>query len=172
VIDAIPRGDALFDSTGAYRYRLSRVWDEALPRVCWILLNPSTATASVDDPTISRVVGFSRSWGFGSVDVVNLFAFRTPNPRGLRHIADPVGDGNDETIVATASSSPQVISAWGNHGILENPSTGAPRFLEVQRLLAEAGVHTACLGRTKHGQPRHPLYLTASTPVDEGPPQP
>jgi hypothetical protein len=168
VIDPIAQGDALFDPTGAYRYRLSRVWDETLPGVCWILLNPSTATASVDDPTISRVVGFSQSWRFGSVHVVNLFAFRTSHPGGLRHAADPVGEGNDETIVATASSSPRVISAWGNHGSLENPSTGVPRFLEVQWLLAEAGVHTACLGRTKHGQPRHPLYLAASTPVEMG----
>lgn len=162
-------GDAVFDPTGAYRFLLTRVWDEAPPSVCWIMLNPSTADSSADDPTISRVVGFSRSWGFGSVSVVNLFAFRTARPSDLALVSDPVGEGNDETILSTATSSPWVMTAWGNHGILENPATGVPRSREVQRLLVDAGISIASLGLTKQGQPRHPLYLPASTPPDEWP---
>lgn len=127
------------------------------------MLNPSTATATDDDATISRVVGFSRSWEFGSATVVNLFALRTPHPHELRLADDPVGEANDEIIVATSRTSDQVITAWGNHGSLDNPVTGAPRSEEVQKLLDGAGVSTLCLGRTKLGEPRHPLYLPGST---------
>jgi len=73
-------GEAIFDDQRTYRYRLSRIWDDAAPGVCWVMLNPSTATTGVDDPTISRVIDFSRSWHHGSATVVNLFAFRTRKP--------------------------------------------------------------------------------------------
>lgn len=157
------RGAATFDPTGIYRYQLLRIWEDSLPRVCWVMLNPSTATATVDDPTISRVVAFSRRWGYGSAVVVNLFAIRTPNPREVRRAAEPVGPDNDRVILRTASGSDDVIIAWGNHGAWANPVTGLPRCEEVQSLLTRAGVRVAHLGLTKSGQPRHPLHLPAST---------
>lgn len=159
----MPNGDALFDPTGTYRYRLSRSWDEGLAQICWVMLNPSTATASVDDPTISRVVGFSRSWGYGSVSVINLFALRTPRPEQLKTATDPVGPDNDQIIIDTTSETDRVVVAWGNHGSLQNPATGVSRAREVKTLLERAGVASLCLGHTNRGEPRHPLYLAGST---------
>lgn len=149
-------------SLSTYRYRLSRVWDRSAPRVCWILLNPSTATQLSDDPTITRVTGFSRRWGFGSAVVVNLFALRSTDPSAIRRSADPVGPDNDAAIVEAVTSADALVVAWGNHGSTINPTSGSPRHLEALALLTAAS-DTRCLGLTDHGQPRHPLYLRATT---------
>ncbi len=130
------------------------------------MLNPSTATASADDPTIRRVVGFSRAWGFGSAEVVNLFALRAANPRLLVDSTDPVGPANDEAIAAAVSAADEVIAAWGNHGTIENPLTGLPRDEEVLELMAR-GEPWHCLGTTRHRQPRHPLYMPADSNLVE-----
>lgn len=155
-------GETTFDEQLIYRYRLSRLWNEAAPDICWIMLNPSSATAAIDDRTIARVVGFSKSWGWGSVVVVNLFAFRTRWPDTLNEVSDPVGPDNDAAILEVATSTSRVIAAWGNHGTIVNPATGAPRGEEVRGLLASAGIEPDCLRVTAHGQPGHPLYLPAS----------
>jgi hypothetical protein len=154
--------EATFDRHHRYRYRLSRHWEKRAPVVCWIMLNPSTATASVDDRTISRVVAFSAAWRYGAAIVINLFALRATDPAVLSAAQDPVGPANDDAIVATVSSTPHVIAAWGNHGTLANPSTGVPRCEEVELLLESAGVHPKSLRMTGQGQPAHPLYLPAS----------
>ena len=127
------------------------------------MLNPSTADATTDDPTISRVVGFSRAWGDGSVTVVNLFALRTPYPVDLRAARRPIGPHNDDILLGEAVRCDRVITAWGNGGRLLNPTTDIPRSREVQELLNDAGLPTMCLGRTILGEPRHPLYLARST---------
>lgn len=160
---------ATFDDTRRYRYHLSRVWDESLPTIVWCMLNPSTATASASDPTLARVVGFSRRWGAGGVKVVNLFALRTADPRDLETDQNPVGPGNDDAIAAAAQSTGEVIVAWGNGGTLPNPRTGVPRSVEVQELLDGLGVRLRCLRVTKRGEPGHPLYLGADAePVEVG----
>jgi hypothetical protein len=155
-------GEAIFDDLGIYRYRLSRVWDDAAPRICWIMLNPSTATAGIDDRTICRVIAFSRRWSFGSATVVNLFALRTRRPGSLAQVDDPVGAANDGMILESGRSTPCVIAAWGNHGSIVNPATGIPRCEEVRGLLTSAGVELTCLAVTDRGQPGHPLYLRKS----------
>ena len=155
-------GEGIFDDQRTYRYRLSRIWDDAAPGVCWVMLNPSTATTGVDDRTISRVIDFSRSWGHGSATVVNLFAFRTRQPDRLTQVDDPVGAANDEIILEAVTSTPFVIAAWGNHGSIVNPATGIPRWKEVHSLLTAAGVELKCLAVTDRGQPGHPLYLRKS----------
>jgi hypothetical protein len=155
-------GGALFDRGRRYRYRLSRTWDETLSGVCWIMLNPSTATASVDDQTIARVIGFSRSWGYGWATVVNLFAYRARDPATLSRVVDPVGPHNDEVIASASTSTSEVILAWGNHGDLVNPVTGQPRCEEVCRLLTSCGVTPRGLALTSRNQPGHPLYLPRS----------
>lgn len=157
-------GSATFGGDGTYRYLLTRSWDDDLPAVVWVMLNPSTATASTNDQTISRVVGFSRSWGYGSAEVVNLFAFRAVDPAALRRADDPVGPANDETVLIRAASADEVIVAWGNHGELANPVTGTPRCDEMSRLLDDIGCKVSCLGVTSRGQPTHPLYLPGDTP--------
>lgn len=154
-------GAATFDSTRRYRYLLTRLWDEARPRVAWIMLNPSSANADRDDPTIRRVVGLSRDWGFGGIDVVNLFALQTHRPERLREEPDPVGPRNDETIIAAVADCSDVIAAWGDHGVVVNPATGVARCEEVRRLVGVTPLR--CLGTTAKGQPRHPLYSKAGT---------
>lgn len=127
------------------------------------MLNPSTASATEDDNTIRRVLGFSGAWGYDSIEVVNLFAWRTPNQRELRSVADPVGPHNDGFIAESVSRSSAVVAAWGNGGTMTNPLTGMSRCDEVMRLLADLEAQLQCLDVTKLDQPRHPLYVSQAT---------
>ena len=140
-------GGATFDSTGAYRYHLWREWDSALPPVTFVMLNPSTADAGHDDPTIRRCVGFAQSWGYGRLEVVNLFAYRATSPRELFAADDPVGPEN-EAWLRSATNAREVVVAWGDYG---RASRGT--------LVWIAAPAPRCLGLTALGQPRHPLYL-------------
>ena len=103
---------------GRYRWRLTRVWGQGA-RVCWIMLNPSTADASVDDPTIRRCRGFSQAWGFGGLHVVNLFPLRASEPRVLREVNASIrrgiglGRSNREWIKECAADAGKVVCAWG-----------------------------------------------------------
>lgn len=151
--------DAYLSGCGKYRYELTRVWEPMRPggNVLWVMLNPSTADASIDDPTIRRCVGFSRAWGYGSLTVVNLFALRATNPGELYHHGEPVGPENDEVIGLCAEAAELVIVAWGNHGFHRGRDTA------VLRLLDYVGRPVQCLGLTKFDRPRHPLYVPAKT---------
>jgi hypothetical protein len=82
---------AFIDLTGKYRYTLSRVWNGNLGRVVFILLNPSTADAFKDDPTVKKCISFAKHWNFGSLEIVNLFAYRSTDAKYLKNISDPVG---------------------------------------------------------------------------------
>lgn len=146
------RGAAVFDPTGRFRYSLTRSWDPARPRVAFVLLNPNRADAARDDPTIRRCVGFARSWGYGSLAVVNLFAYRARHFAKVRAAPDPVGPENDAHIGAAARTADLVVLAWGAHGAFRG------RDLEVRALLA--GRRTRALGHTRAGHPAHPLYLS------------
>jgi len=105
----IPTQDSGAIIEGAYRYLLWRTWDASLPRALWILLNPSMADERKDDPTLRRCTRFSASWRFGGLEIVNLFALRTPYPRDLYQAADPVGPANDRHIVAAAKRATDII---------------------------------------------------------------
>lgn len=150
---------AIFDQSGQFRYSLSRQWEGGKGRVAMILLNPSTADASRDDPTLRRCIGFARRWGFASLEVVNLFAYRATRPQQLRQATDPVGPENDDHLMRAARNAGVVVAAWGVHGVL------AGRNLEVLRMLAGLGLSLSCLGLTKTGHPRHTLYLSHRTPL-------
>jgi hypothetical protein len=154
---------ATFDKSRDYRYRLSRVWDDSLPRIVWCMLNPSTASAFRSDPTIIRVVKFSRRWGFGAAEVVNLFALRSPSPTSLRWARDPVGPGNDAAVADAVTAGHLVVAAWGNGGSVVNPLTGTCRSDEVRGLLDRRDVEVSCLRLTKSLQPGHPLYVRSDT---------
>lgn len=146
---------ASFDADKVYRYHLWRRLGCG-GVVTFVMLNPSTADADHDDPTIRRCMGFVRSWGYGHLNVVNLFAYRATSPADLAKAVDPVGDGNDIVIDAFARSSNLMIAAWGCHGILQG------RDKTVLELLRGIGpVHH--LGLTRGGHPRHPLYIRADT---------
>lgn len=133
---------------GPYRYELRRRW-AAGPQVAWVMLNPSTADADANDATIRRCVAFSRSWGYGALVVVNLFALRSTDPTALKTAVDPVGPGNDAYILAADDESEVTVAAWGAHGALFG------RGREVRLALRDPHV----LALTKSGEPRHPLYL-------------
>src|SRR5262249_32293760 len=103
---------AVISGDGRYRYSLTRRWGRG-PRALWIMLNPSRADREVDDPTIRRCIGFSGSWGYGAMEVVNLYALRTPEPRLLRRHPDPVGPENDGWITRASRRATEIVLAWG-----------------------------------------------------------
>lgn len=159
------RAWASFDPTRTYRYRLTRTWEPGRPRVNFLMLNPSTADAQRLDPTVRRCVGFARSWGFGSVEVTNLFALRATDPRELVAHAEPVGGHNDEAIVDAARRADCVVVAWGARGAHRG------RAGVVTDLLGDLDVCPVALRLTRAGEPGHPLYVPADVqPVPWSPP--
>lgn len=151
---------ARLSEDGLYRYALMRRWHPTYPPVVWIMLNPSTADATEDDPTIRRVVGFSRSAGYGSAIVVNLYGLRVTRPVHLLDHPDPVGPENDGIVLSQALSSPRVVVAWGAHEMARRRGDLIGR-LPADRLY--------CLGTTKDGAPRHPLYVKGATTLQRWP---
>lgn len=139
-------------SCGQYRYTLRRDLPSAnkeLKQILWVMLNPSTADATNDDPTIRRCVGFSTAWGFAEMVVVNLYAYRATDPKVLWSIPDPVGPDNDDYIREYSMCSDMTLCAWGKPG----PDRG--RALHVRGLIPNAHY----LRMNKSGHPGHPLYL-------------
>lgn len=157
-------GTANISPCGRYRYTLRRVWDAALPEVSFIMLNPSTADAETDDPTIRRVVGFARSWGFGSVSVFNLFALRATDPSELFRTVkaqEETGGPENDRVLASIPADRVVVAAWG---------TWAEEFTARERYVRDMFKgRLRCLGLTKDGHPRHPLYVRADTQHQEFP---
>jgi hypothetical protein len=147
--------DAVISACGRYRYRLSRTWDHRSPPLVWIMLNPSTADAEIDDPTIRRCVGFARREGAGGIEVLNIFALRATDPKALREAADPIGPDNDQWIREILHPHRRVVVAWGEHGKYLG------RDFAVLRNLRESGIRIECLG----AKPRHPLYIRADQPL-------
>lgn len=151
---------AAFSPCRNYRYLLTRRWGHG-PTVCWVMLNPSTASAFADDATSSRVMGFTKSLGdYGGCVIVNLYSLRSTDPKALwtRTEAERIGPLGDQFITEQAVGRSHVIAAWGSHGARNG------RGNQVADQLAEAGVTLHCLGTTANGQPRHPLYVPSSTP--------
>lgn len=148
---------------GPFRYSLSRPTGEmsADGTVGFVMLNPSTADAAHDDPTVRRIVGFARRWGFAKVEVVNLFAFRATDPKNLwlnlRAGVDVVGPRNDEAIESAACGADEVVVAWGKGSWL-----AASRVAAVVDLLRRCrGTDIRCLALNGDGSPKHPLYVAA-----------
>lgn len=152
---------AVLSDCGCYRYRLTRTWDLAEPPLVFCMLNPSTADASKDDPTIRRCIGFARREGCGGIVVVNLFAWRSTHP-DLLPVSDSQAEGpeNREHVIAAAKGR-RVVVAYGAHH-RAHPHIVLP-LLETLRWVA-SGIY--CLGTTKSGAPRHPLYVRADAPLE------
>lgn len=140
---------------GLYRYRLWRTWAEGsdVRRVLFVMLNPSTADGTQDDPTLRRCVGFAQSWGFGALTVCNLFAFRATDPGELLvRGVDRVGPENDAALARASTEAHLVVAAWG---AFRGTKHRAPAVLAALR--QRHSVHA--MGLTRSGDPKHPLYL-------------
>lgn len=158
---------AVISSCGRYRYQLHRRWLTGRGWTVFIMLNPSTADDSVDDPTIRRCMDFAQRWGSEGIIVVNLFGWRATHPRELLKQADPVGPLNDFTLMEISTFAreeafddgrePRVVCAWGVN------AAKTDRPLRVLSILARKNVQPLCLGVTKDGHPKHPLYVPGDT---------
>jgi hypothetical protein len=141
---------AIFSPDRTYRYLLWRVWNES-PPIHFIMLNPSTADETKNDPTVERCERRAREWGYGGVIVTNIFAYCSTNPKKLSEVKDPVGPDNDGSILTAATLASCTICGWGEHGKLLN------RGREVEELLND--FLTYALKINQEGYPSHPLYL-------------
>jgi hypothetical protein len=152
---------AIFDPTGRYRYLLTRIWDADKPSVLFVMLNPSTANAEEDDPTIRRCIRFARDWGYGGVKVVNLFALVSSDPRRLVAEPDAIGGEldslNDVAIFEEANKAGIVIAAWGSF------KEARGRAAKVLNWMERLNIEIHCLGLTKDRCPKHPLYIRSDT---------
>ena len=141
-----------------YRYTLRRAWSMTGGIVCWVMLNPSTADESTDDPTIRRVMRFSKDLGFSQLEVVNLYALRATDPKVLGSVPrhEAIGPRNDAAIHIAVGLADAVVFAWG----ASNPHP--QRATDVIRIVQYHATRAWCLGTTKAGHPRHPLYVPAA----------
>ena len=133
---------------GKYRYQLSRTWDYSLPKVMFIMLNPSTATDTEDDKTLEKVVSYAKEWGYGSVLIGNLFAYRCKSADELSNVEEPVGEGNQNALKVMSEQAKTIVCAWGNSKV---SSTGnSLDFISKPLHYLELSID---------GTPKNPLYL-------------
>lgn len=151
---------AVLSECGMYRYLLTRRWDDG-PALGFVMLNPSVADASIDDPTIRKCMGFATRYGFSGIEVVNLFAYRATKPKDMLAARDPVGPDNDEHIRMAVRATTNIVCAWGPN------ASRTPRPRHVIALLKEMGIAPKCLHITQDGSPGHPLMLSYDRPLAE-----
>ena len=151
----IPDSDngAAFSGDRRHRYELWRKLGEGTRTVLWIMFNPSTADETMDDPTVRRVISFSRQWGFDRLEIVNLFSIRSSEPKEVFESDNPNCFENDSRILARVNDAQLVVVAWGTQGGYLG------RDKEVRKMLTMP----MCLGFTKDGHPKHPLYVHGDT---------
>jgi hypothetical protein len=162
---------SIFDNTLTYRYSLQRRFSQSgspptdqndqsvqdNQKITFMMLNPSRADAERDDPTIRACMQFAQIWGYSILEVINLFAYRTPHPDQLKQVSDPIGPDNQYYWQKAADSSHRLILAWGNHGAWACQNKVALKALTPYQ------DKLFCLGLNQSGHPRHPLYLKRTT---------
>lgn len=154
--------DALLSSDGKYRFKLYRQWVVPADKtICWIMLNPSSADAEIDDPTIRKCIRFSEIWGYHAMWVGNLNPYRTSDPLKIpkdESLTPIVNHGsawqNRGCIWQIMDASDKIVVAWGTHGY-----NYVPPWIAEDRVIY-------CLGKTKFGYPKHPLYLKLDTELE------
>jgi hypothetical protein len=156
--DLFMKSDAVISECGRYRYRLTRKWADG-PTMAFVMLNPSTADASLDDPTIGRCIGFAKREGCGGLLVTNLFAWRATDPKELSRQPFPIGgDWRYHIEVALAVDGP-VVCGWGSQkGIDAQVAT-------FKQIAKEEGRSLLCFVKNKDGNPKHPLYVKGDQPL-------
>lgn len=154
--------DAVLSPDGKYRYWLSRFWAGVLNPMVICMLNPSTADANEDDPTIRRCIGFAKRERNTGLIVVNLFALRATNPDELLNHPSPYGGLDQDYYMSMAlrSCREKLVVAWGAHDTVP----GTDRF-GILDMALKYQVKAYCFGKTKRGFPKHPLYLKNNEPL-------
>lgn len=152
--------DAVISDCEKYRYLLRRTWDHAKPRLLYVMLNPSTADARKDDATIRSCVRLAAELGYGSIEVVNVFAWRATKPDELLTAGDPCGPRNEDIVEAAIGRCDVVVCAWGAWPPAREASTYIRNAIRSRRPAAY------CFGKTKAGAPKHPLYIKSGTPLE------
>lgn len=152
--------DAVISDCGKYRYLLRRTWDHTKPRCLYVMLNPSTADAEIDDATIRSCIRLAKGMGYGSFEVVNIFGLRATDPAELAKADDPLGPMNERVVAAAIGRCDIVICAWGAHPM----ATRKSGFLMGYILTHKPAAY--CLGKTKAGAPKHPLYIKSGTTLE------
>lgn len=147
---------------GSFRYSLEREWNPSKEGVLFVLLNPSTADDNIDDNTVKKCIGFAKQWGYGSLEIVNLFAYRATDPKVLflaeQEGKDVIGPKNDKYIQEAMDRAEKTIVGWGEMG-----KNALERCKQVQNMLQ--GKEIECFGVGKKMQPKHPLMLKYTTPL-------
>lgn len=146
---------AIFDEHMKYRYSLTRDWNEKGPKVVFIMLNPSLANEKEDNRTTKRIINFAKKFGYGSLEVVNLFAYITPKYIELKELekSEAIGRENYKYLIRALNSADKIIAAWGENGTIHQ------RHEEIVQIID--GYDIDSLGSpTRDGHPRHPLYLS------------
>ena len=151
--------NAVISPCGEYRYLLERIWDSHRPMLNFIMLNPSTADHKLDDPTIRRCINFAQRDGYGGIYVTNLFAYRTFDPKVLYTQHSPCGPDNVLYVQNAVTLSETVCAAWGANKTTESI------LPHLEFILGDKKIY--CLGTTKNGAPRHPLYVKGDQPFIE-----
>lgn len=162
--DLLTQSSAIISPCSKYRYQLTRRWDAGAFLLPIIMLNPSTADAELDDPTIRRCMSFAKRDRFGGIRVMNLFAYRATSPEDMKAATDPIGPECsthlERMLASAADNHVPVLAAWGANGDFMGRA-------EMVMLSAKGrGVRMACLGTTKQGHPRHPLYVRGDQPFE------
>lgn len=145
---------AVLSPCRTWRYALRRRWGIGGRPVLFVMLNPSTADEAEDDPTIRRCLDFARRWAAPALTVANVYAYRSTDPKALKRAEDPIGPENDQWLLQLAGEASTIVCAWGAHAPSE-------RVADVLELLRDFPLY--CLGRTRSGAPKHPLYVPAVT---------
>jgi hypothetical protein len=134
-----------------YRYALMRAWSDGPRRVMFVGLNPSTADGMVEDPTLRRCIGFARAWGYDGLWMANLYGLRSPKPRALRLVDDPIGPTTDHWLAHMRERSDLVVACWG-----ADPMATPERVAAVRAIVGDE-LHAIRVTKTR--RPEHPLYL-------------
>ena len=136
--------NATFSDCRKYRYALSRTWNDKKKTILFIGLNPSTADEKIDDPTIRRCINYAQNWGYGSLLMVNLFAYRATLPTELKNVKNPIGNDNDLHIIELSKKADLAVAAWGNEGSLLNRDKEVKKNNSDSNVLKNKQIWSTC----------------------------
>ena len=152
---------AVFSPDRKWRYRMVRVWDSDKPRLGWVVLNGSGPDEHRTDATVRRCIGFARAWGYGGVDIANLYGLVSKNPGALPYHFDPVGPDNDRHLSAVCAENDLTVLAWGPNAASDRAHAAAQM---LRHLAIRHGRSLAVLGWTHGAEPLHPLLAPKDAP--------